>query len=438
MARRVERLLARFLAEEAERETGGFEPWLLEATFGEHEDSERPTLEIDGWGLHGAIDRVDRAPDGSALVLDYKLSGRVTPREKLEEKAKLQLQLYLLAVAEHWGASAVGGLYHPLRGTSVRRPRGAVLESAAGALASYRLYDSDLVDEAGLEELLAEARTRAGAIVARMRAGDIRRDPGPRAGLREHDVCPTYCELRPDLPSRPGAGRATRTSRWRTGERPAETVARSRVPTPEQAAAIAVAGRDVLLEAGAGTGKTGVMVERYCRLVCDEGASPDGDARLHLHRQGGGRAAPADPRRAGPARGGGVRARTRAAGRGSARAWITTIHGFCNRAARRPPGRRRDRPRLPRARRARRPSGPPARPSTRRWRSSSPRARTRGADLSPPSRSTGCGRSSPASTRSCAAAASPSRALPERSRSRTSSGRCDERSRRRQRRPWRS
>jgi ATP-dependent helicase/DNAse subunit B len=197
MARRVERLLARFLAEEAARDTGGFEPWLLEATFGEHEDSERPVLEIDGWGLHGAIDRVDRAPDGSALVLDYKLSGRVTPREKFEEKAKLQLQLYLLAVAEHWGASAVGGLYHPLRGTSVRRPRGAVLESAAARLGSYRLYDGDLVDEAGLEELLAEARMRAGGIVARMRAGGIRRDPGPRPGLRDHDVCPTYCQFAP-------------------------------------------------------------------------------------------------------------------------------------------------------------------------------------------------------------------------------------------------
>ena len=31
----------------------------------------------------------------------------------------------------------------------------------------------------------------------------------------------------------------------------------------------------MLLEAGAGTGKTGVMVDRYCRLVCDEGVSPD-------------------------------------------------------------------------------------------------------------------------------------------------------------------
>jgi len=197
MVRQVERLLARFLSEEARRETGGFEPWLLEAAFGEDEASDRPALAIDDWGLHGAVDRVDRAADGRTLVIDYKLSGRVTPREKFEEKAKLQLPLYLLAVAEHWGGHPVGGLYHPLRGTSVRRPRGVVLEQAAADLASYRLYGNDLVDEAGLEEMFVEARSRAGAIVARMRAGEIRRDPGPRPGLRDHGVCPSFCEFAP-------------------------------------------------------------------------------------------------------------------------------------------------------------------------------------------------------------------------------------------------
>jgi RecB family exonuclease len=197
MARRVERLLERFLAEEARRETGGFEPWLLEAAFGEYEEAERPTLELDGWGLHGAIDRVDRAADGRALVIDYKLSGSVTPREKFEEQAKLQLPLYLLAVARHWGAQPIGGLYHPLRGTSVRRPRGVVSAEAAADLADYGLYGRDVVDAEGLEELLADSRRRAGEIVARMRAGDIRRDPGPRRGLRNHDTCPPFCDFAP-------------------------------------------------------------------------------------------------------------------------------------------------------------------------------------------------------------------------------------------------
>ena len=121
----------------------------------------------------------------------------MTAREKFEEQAKLQLPLYLLAVAAHWGATPVGGLYHPLRGSSIRRPRGIVLEEAAGDLAGYGLYRNDVVDSEGFEELLAESRRRGGEIVARMRAGEISRDPGPRRGLRNHDVCPTFCSFAP-------------------------------------------------------------------------------------------------------------------------------------------------------------------------------------------------------------------------------------------------
>jgi ATP-dependent helicase/DNAse subunit B len=197
MLARVEGLLARFLAEEAHRETAGFEPWLLEEAFSEAEEVEQPALEIDGWRLHGAIDRVDRAPDGRALVIDYKLSSKVSAREKLEEEAKLQLQLYLIAVAELWGTETVGGLYHPLRGTSERRPRGLVLEDAAADLAGYGLFKTDKVDREGFDELLADARRRAGAIVARMRAGQIDRDPGPRKGLRDHGICPPFCDFAP-------------------------------------------------------------------------------------------------------------------------------------------------------------------------------------------------------------------------------------------------
>ncbi len=195
--RRVERLLNRFLNEESARKTGGFEPWLLEARFDEAPDSERPALAIGGWHLHGAIDRIDRDPQDRAVVLDYKLSSRVTALDKFEEKGKLQLQLYLIAAAKLWALRAVGGLYHPLRGSSTRRPRGVVLEEVAAALDSYHLYPNDLVDTQGLDQTLTAARARAAAIVDRMRAGDIRRDPGPRRGLRDHDVCPEFCDLAP-------------------------------------------------------------------------------------------------------------------------------------------------------------------------------------------------------------------------------------------------
>jgi ATP-dependent helicase/nuclease subunit A len=104
-----------------------------------------------------------------------------------------------------------------------------------------------------------------------------------------------------------------------------------RQPTPEQATAIAVRGKDVLLEAGAGTGKTGVMVERYCRLVCDGGLSPDAilaftfteKAAAELRQRIRGELARRAER-------GSERAAAALAGIGGA--WITTIHGFCNRA----------------------------------------------------------------------------------------------------------
>ncbi len=103
-----------------------------------------------------------------------------------------------------------------------------------------------------------------------------------------------------------------------------------REPTPEQAAAIAVRGEDVLLEAGAGTGKTGVMVERYCRLVCDSGLSPDAvlaftftdKAAAELRQRI--RAELARRAERGSERAAGVLA-------GIGGAWVTTIHGFCNR-----------------------------------------------------------------------------------------------------------
>ncbi len=46
-------------------------------------------------------------------------------------------------------------------------------------------------------------------------------------------------------------------------------------PTPEQAEAIAARDRDVFLEAGAGTGKTRVLVERYCDAVDLDGIEPE-------------------------------------------------------------------------------------------------------------------------------------------------------------------
>jgi ATP-dependent helicase/nuclease subunit A len=101
-------------------------------------------------------------------------------------------------------------------------------------------------------------------------------------------------------------------------------------PTPEQAAAIAARGHDVLLEAGAGTGKTGTMVERYCRLVCEEGVSPDAVLAFTFTEKAAAelrqRIRTALARRAAA---GSERAAELLSALGAA--WVTTIHGFCSR-----------------------------------------------------------------------------------------------------------
>ena len=106
-------------------------------------------------------------------------------------------------------------------------------------------------------------------------------------------------------------------------------------PTAEQTAAIDSRDRDVFLEAGAGTGKTRVLVDRYCDAVDLDGVEPERilaftftekaaaemrrRVRVELMRRA--RTA-ADPERQATL--------TRAARSGEA-APITTIHGFCRR-----------------------------------------------------------------------------------------------------------
>ena len=91
----------------------------------------------------------------------------------------------------------------------------------------------------------------------------------------------------------------------------------------EQLAAVEATG-NVFVSAGAGTGKTSVLVERYVRAVCDHGLDVDSILVITYTRKAAGE----------------LRGRIRAAlvDRGRPElareldgAWISTIHGFCNR-----------------------------------------------------------------------------------------------------------
>jgi RecB family exonuclease len=188
--RRVERLLEAFLQRESALEEPLLEPRLLEATFGDDADSEKPGLKLDGWSLHGRIDRVDITASGSGLVQDYKVAREGTPAAKFAEKGKLQLPLYLIALRDLWGIEPVGGLYQPLKATDSPRPRGLVLQDAASDLAGLELVGPDRVTEEAFEAHLAKASTTAADAVRRMRAGEIKRDP-------IDGKCPRYCDFAP-------------------------------------------------------------------------------------------------------------------------------------------------------------------------------------------------------------------------------------------------
>src|SRR5512133_2153207 len=97
----------------------------------------------------------------------------------------------------------------------------------------------------------------------------------------------------------------------------------ARAPNSEQAAAIDAPGL-VFVSAGAGTGKTTVLVERFAKAVCDRGLSMDSVLAITYTERAAGE----------------LRSRIRARlaeldrhdlARELDGAWISTIHGFCHR-----------------------------------------------------------------------------------------------------------
>jgi ATP-dependent helicase/DNAse subunit B len=190
--RRVEGLISAFLADEAASERVLLpDADLIEAHFGDQEGASRPALEIDGFKLHGSIDRVDVAelPSGRVgLVNDYKLSREVTKGTDLEDEGKLQLQLYALALRKLWGIEPVGGVYIPLRGTDdrLRRPRGFLNKDETEALGGVEVIGDDGLDAEEFEATLDRAAERATEIAGQITRGRVRRDP-------IGGECPVFC-----------------------------------------------------------------------------------------------------------------------------------------------------------------------------------------------------------------------------------------------------
>ena len=243
-ARRLEFDLLRHLGREAERD-GSFVPHSLELRFGEGEEMEHGPVEI-GQGLlvSGRIDRVDTA-DGMALVIDYK-SGKKVDSYKVaswESENRFQAALYMLAVEELLGRRAVGGVYVAL-GAEDPRPRGML---AAG-----------------------RGRARLGLGGQRPRAsGGVRREArlGARADRRHRGRDPPRASSTSTPDSCAYRGRLLL---------PVDLPVRAVSLTPEQQQAVDRRDGSLLVRAGAGTGKTTVLVERFVRAVVDDEVPVEG------------------------------------------------------------------------------------------------------------------------------------------------------------------
>ena len=116
---------------EREREAEG-EPVWLERKF---------DIKIGPHHVRGRVDRVDRLPDGSHELIDYKTGER---KSEADLESDLQLALYRLAAREAWDVEATTGSYYyvldadkvaaPVRPDDAERVERTVLEVGEGVL----------------------------------------------------------------------------------------------------------------------------------------------------------------------------------------------------------------------------------------------------------------------------------------------------------------
>jgi DNA helicase-2/ATP-dependent DNA helicase PcrA len=126
----------------------------------------------------GRIDRIDRLPDGTAGIVDYK-TGSV--KKPLDARKSLQLSIYALAAKE-------------------------ILELDPSRLVFYNLGVNDAVATSRDEKSLKQAREQVAEIADSIRAGDFPAKPGHQCGYCDYRLlCPEHEDLLTIHPARPTA-----------------------------------------------------------------------------------------------------------------------------------------------------------------------------------------------------------------------------------------
>jgi ATP-dependent helicase/nuclease subunit B len=154
--------------EELNKISVGFTPHTMEARFGMGKPSLVLKTSAGDVRLHGYIDRLDSAPDGSLRVIDYKAGSAAISASHLKEGRRLQLPIYAMAARDALGLGEVsGGFYWHIQ------------KAEASSLKLEKF-------EGGVEAAFAIAVAHIGRHVIGIRAGHFE----PKA---PDDGCPSYC-----------------------------------------------------------------------------------------------------------------------------------------------------------------------------------------------------------------------------------------------------
>ena len=153
---------------ELDKISQGYTPKQMEARFGMGEPSLVLNTSAGEVRLHGYIDRLDTAPDGSLRVIDYKAGSAPISASHLKEGRRLQLPIYALAARDALGLGEVSsGFYWHIQKAEASSLK---LEKFVG----------------GIEAAFALAVAHIGRHVIGIRAGHFE----PKA---PEEGCPSYC-----------------------------------------------------------------------------------------------------------------------------------------------------------------------------------------------------------------------------------------------------
>jgi ATP-dependent helicase/nuclease subunit B len=154
--------------DELNKVSRGYTPHVMEARFGMGQPSLKLQTEIGEIRLHGYIDRLDTAPDGTLRVIDYKSGSALISASHLKEGRRLQLPIYALAAREALGLGEVSsGFYWHIQ------------KAEASSLKLEKF-------EGGVDGAFETAVAHVVKHVANIRAGHF--EPKP-----PEDGCPSYC-----------------------------------------------------------------------------------------------------------------------------------------------------------------------------------------------------------------------------------------------------